>query len=309
MDCPPWLWKILLERYWPEEFLDSRVSEGLTWFEKQKPDLSPSDASPIFIFAAGWRSGSTLLQRLLNSHPRVMIWGESYEYSFLLYHLSAPLGGLSKKPLDLDFLSPHMPRMPNELASLLTTQWIANLTPPIADLKQAHLAYLNTLFGTRAIEGQRPRWGLKMVRATATIAHYLRWLYPKAKILYLFRNPYASFRSYLNASKLGWYLYYPRYRVNGVVPFIVHWRHCMNTFLATYQPLDAFLVRFESLTDRQLLGPLQEYLNLELDPATLDLKVDMKHETTRNLTSSHRLMIRFIAGDMAKRYGYTAEDV
>src|SRR5437588_10924263 len=33
-------------------------------------------ASPILVFASGQRCGSTLVQRLLTSHPEVMIWGE-----------------------------------------------------------------------------------------------------------------------------------------------------------------------------------------------------------------------------------------
>ena len=33
--------------------------------------------NPVFIFSAGWRTGSTLLQRLLNSHPEILVWGEN----------------------------------------------------------------------------------------------------------------------------------------------------------------------------------------------------------------------------------------
>ena len=34
---------------------------------------------PIFLLSAGWRSGSTLLQRLMMSDSRVLIWGEPYD--------------------------------------------------------------------------------------------------------------------------------------------------------------------------------------------------------------------------------------
>jgi hypothetical protein len=307
MECPSWLWNILLRRNWPKEFLHTDVVRGIDWCEKNQTNLPVSDESPIFIFAAGWRSGSTLLQRLLNSNRDVLVWGEAYEFSFLLHHLAAPLAGLTKTPFDLTFLSRHLSRMPGELASVLTTKWIANLTPPVADLKRAHLAYLSTLFSTSTMAAKRPRWGLKFVRGDAAIASYLRWLYPKAKILYLFRSPYASYRSYLNAAADGWYLYYPRYRVDGVVPFAVHWRHCMENFMASHQQVNAFLLSFESLTEGRILGPLQEYLNFEVDPETLDRKVDMQAEKLIDLKGSDRLMIRFIAGDMAKRHGYTAK--
>jgi len=305
MDCPPWLWRMLLRRYWPPEFLHAGVAQGIAWCEQNQFDLPRSEDEPIFIFAAGWRSGSTLLQRLLNSHPEVFIWGEPYEHSLLLYHLSSTLAGLTKEPLDLNFLPRNLTRMPGELASSLTTKWIAVLTPPVADLKRAQLAYLQALFGARAGEAGRPRWGLKLVRATATIARYLRWLYPKAKMLYLFRSPYAAFQSYKNATKGDWYLYYPTHPVKGVLPFVVHWRYCMNTFLASHREVGALLVPYESLLDRQALGPLQEYLGFQLDPGVLDLKVDIKHEKTRTLTKTERTTIGFIAGDAARRFGYT----
>lgn len=35
---------------------------------------------PVFVLASGHRTGSTLLQRLLNSCPRLMVWGEHLAY-------------------------------------------------------------------------------------------------------------------------------------------------------------------------------------------------------------------------------------
>src|ERR1041385_4274275 len=35
---------------------------------------------PIFLLASGHRCGSTLVQRLLNSHPDILIWGEQNDY-------------------------------------------------------------------------------------------------------------------------------------------------------------------------------------------------------------------------------------
>jgi hypothetical protein len=36
---------------------------------------------PLFILSAGWRSGSTLLQRMLIGNEQLMIWGEPYHRS------------------------------------------------------------------------------------------------------------------------------------------------------------------------------------------------------------------------------------
>ena len=50
--------------------------------------LRDSNAQPIFIFAAIWRSGSTLLQRLLCSDPSLILWGEPYTDTDLLPRLA-----------------------------------------------------------------------------------------------------------------------------------------------------------------------------------------------------------------------------
>src|SRR5258708_2685540 len=34
------------------------------------------DECPIFLLATGWRSGSTLLQRIVSTDPNVLLWGE-----------------------------------------------------------------------------------------------------------------------------------------------------------------------------------------------------------------------------------------
>lgn len=37
--------------------------------------------NPVFILSAGWRSGSTLLHRMIMADEKVMIWGEPYAHS------------------------------------------------------------------------------------------------------------------------------------------------------------------------------------------------------------------------------------
>lgn len=44
---------------------------------------------PVFVLSAGWRSGSTLLQRMLM--PECFIWGEPYGHACLLQSLADPL--------------------------------------------------------------------------------------------------------------------------------------------------------------------------------------------------------------------------
>jgi hypothetical protein len=311
LNCSPRLWQALLKQFWPTEFLGLNIAEGLAQILKDHSNLPNSEESPVFILSAGWRSGSTLLQRLINSNAEVLVWGEAYEDFFLIYHMLAPIVRLTKKPLYLDFVPEKSIYPPDQVAHALTTKWIANLSPSVACLKAANLAYFDTLFKPTATKIGRPRWGLKMVRASALVATYLKWLYPNAKLVYLFRNPYDAYRSYAESTKIPWYLYYPTHPINGVIPFVVHWRHCMEGMLHSFNELDAFMISYESLTDQHSIVQLQEYLQLELDPRVVNLNVDIKRSSVsdnkRRLTSLERAAIRFIAGDIAVKQGYLGE--
>ena len=311
MTCPPWLWTSLLTIYSPPPLHDRRVSAGLDAFVAQFPHLPVSDEAPIFIFSAGWRSGSTLLQRLLNTHPDVMVWGEAYENTFLFHHLAAPFAGFTKVPLDFLFRSDHISDAagPDDLTHSLTKAWIANLSPDPAELKLANLSFIEKLFKTYPSENNRSRWGIKLVSGTETLAKYLRWLYPKCKLLYLVRSPYASFSSYMSCTKDGtepWYLHFPDYPVKHVVSFVTHWRRCAEGFLNSYQELDALLVSYEALIDGSMLEPLQQYLDLRLDDSVLASHVDFPQtwRTKREVTKIERRVIRFICGDVARQLGY-----
>ena len=50
---------------------------------------SPSTDEPVFVLAAGWRSGSTLLQRMLMRH--CLVWGEPFGRAMLIDSLAQPL--------------------------------------------------------------------------------------------------------------------------------------------------------------------------------------------------------------------------
>ncbi|MFP5260342.1 MAG: sulfotransferase [Blastocatellia bacterium] len=311
MRCPQWMWKSLLKRHWPAEFLSSIAGEGLEALIAQHGDLGDSAESPIFLFSAGWRSGSTLLQRLLNSNPDVMVWGEAYEHSLMLYHLSAPLSEFTM-PRNIAAILPEEARISSTgLSEILTHKFIATLTPPAAALKRAHRAHLETLFREWAFARGRTQWGIKMVRGTAVIARYLRWLYPKARLLFLYRNPYSSFRSYINHTEDGcrpWYLYYPSHQVRGATPFAVHWRHCVEGFLASHRELNAFLISYESLTSGERFDALQDYLGFRIDSGILEVRADLSGAPPkmRRLTTTERTLIHLIAGGAASKLGYSS---
>ena len=67
----------------------SVLSSPAQVFEEEFPE------SPIFLLAAGWRSGSTLLQRILVTDPSVLLWGEPFGEMALASGLATLLCRLS----------------------------------------------------------------------------------------------------------------------------------------------------------------------------------------------------------------------
>src|SRR5882724_2553786 len=95
------------------------------------------DTVPLLVLAAGQRCGSTLVQRLLCSHPRVRIWGE--HVGQLRPLLSA--GQRLRRWTETNGMAGR-----NELAASGYQGFIANLTPERRDIDAACVSFIETLF-------------------------------------------------------------------------------------------------------------------------------------------------------------------
>src|SRR3954451_10754437 len=96
-----------------------RLSTGL-------PGPADQD-SPIFVLGSGWRTGSTLVQRMINATPGTLIWGEPYSEGALVQRLAESIA----------FLDPENGRfngriLPDDAEPPGGDEWTANLTPPLA---------------------------------------------------------------------------------------------------------------------------------------------------------------------------------
>lgn len=126
--------------------------EGLAALAKRAPSKGVDD-SPIFIFSAGWRSGSTMLQRMLCSDNATLIWGEPYDLCEIIQTLARlPRPVTQDWPPEEFFLRG---RDPNNLAS----SWIANLYPSLPDLRESLKAMLWRLFAEPTRASGAARWG------------------------------------------------------------------------------------------------------------------------------------------------------
>ncbi|MDQ2962966.1 MAG: sulfotransferase [Pseudomonadota bacterium] len=150
------------------------------------PALEPA-GPPVFVLAAGGRTGSTLMQRLLISTGEIMIWGE--HGGLLLDAVERIVYGIR------DWIDSAGGRQLAKFAQQGWNSFIPNLNPPHeAFLEGARAALWQSLAVPAAGLGY-PRWGFKEIRYDAAAVNLLKTLFPDAAIVVLVRHPEAALRS------------------------------------------------------------------------------------------------------------------
>lgn len=289
----------------PEIRSSDKLHNALTAIATRWPESSgrpPDTEKPIFIFSAGWRSGSTLLQRLVMSRAQAIVWGEPLGDTATIVRLAHSL-----EIIGHDWPPQHF--FPGDgNASSLAGEWIANLTPDITHLREAHRSFFLTWLRDAAKNDYGiARWGLKEVRLTMDHARYLHWLFPEAKFLFICRNPLDAFKSWKGNR---WRSPWPGYYRNSALAFARHWSQLVSGFLAGHGEVGGMLIRYEDLAAGRIdLDRLADYLEFDsLDPAPLARKIDTPTNKPppqkRALSILDRLVMTHICGPLMKQLDY-----
>ena len=245
------------------------IATGLAELSKLCGERSGQEGeSPIFLLCAGWRSGSTLLQRLIMSDPAVMLWGEPYDECGVIQALAGTLKAFRGGWPPPEYYYDGRPR------EQLTGDWIANLFPSADALRQGHRMFFETVFAVPARQAGAKRWGIKEVRLNAEHAHYLHWLFPKARFVFLLRNPLDAYRSYCRYGR-NWYDTWPDRPVFTPTAFGTHWRELAEGFVRDAPKLNALVIRYEDLIGptQQVVAKIEQHLDVRLDASVIGKKV------------------------------------
>jgi hypothetical protein len=257
-------------------------------------------AAPIFLLSAGWRSGSTLLQRLIMSDKGVLIWGEPYDECGPIQAMANTLKAFRPGWPPAEYYYDGTP--PGQL----TGSWVANLFPAPDALWHAHRQFHDALFDAPAIRAGATRWGIKEVRLGIEHAHYLRWLYPNARFVLLYRNPLDAYRSYCRYGR-SWYDTFPDKPMFTPTAFGMHWRHLIEGYLDGAASIGAMLVRYEDLIGpTPPLAELDAYLGIQTSHGVLTKKVGSSERggEKAQVNTLERWLLKRAVGPVAARLGY-----
>lgn len=187
----------------------------------------------IVISAAVHRSGSTLLQRIVNSRKGNLIWGEHQGV------LTDFLDIFKKvRHYSMDYRGE---RQTYFAGGENPNTWIATITPEHEYVERAMVesarAFLDSLYAQ--YRDTHDRIGFKEVRYGEHELRLLRKCYPRAEFLLLVRHPAATWRSLVNCR--GWYK-------EDAAATADRWSRNVSGYLsfAEKDPL-AHLIRYEDL--------------------------------------------------------------
>lgn len=286
-----------IKRGWDDRGLSAELTRSASSLLQDASASPPIGAPPVFVLGATWRSGSTLLQRLMLSSDDVLLWGEPWNRCDLIQSLRESL-----KPIDDEWPRPGHRIDELDTDVRLADHMVADLYPSTADLIASHRALFERLYGEPARARGYARWGFKETRLGAEDARYLHMLFPEARIVMLYRDPYASWSSYLALRGNG-HERWPDKPVVSPAQFGSMWRRHVQGFLDYPSELPHMVVPYESLfDDAEMVEELGAFCGVVPDLSVLSNKVGRSHNKRMSDASTRRIARE--VGELAERLGY-----
>jgi hypothetical protein len=223
----------------------------------EAPDVTEQ---PVFLLATGWRTGSTLMQRILMTDPRLLLWGEPLGRMALIPRVTEAVCALCQEwPKPDHWIDHHEGELP--------TSWVANLFPPLSDLRCGLRQWLNHWLGAPARERGFQRWGLKEVRLAAADAYVLRWLFPGARFVILVRHPCDAYRSAIRSfPQLRLWYRWPDRAVDSIEAYARHWNRLARSWLDLPEDFGHTVLKYEDVVQGEVdFRAMERLLGLKLE--------------------------------------------
>jgi hypothetical protein len=272
------------------------LREAIAAVEARPGGSDPPSDEPLFLLSAGWRSGSTLVQRLVNSRRSWFLWGEPYSRADLVPRLADSLRPVTESwPREDDLL--------HDAAGDIEDRWTANLHPGLDRLLESHRALLRTLCAPPAGTPAGSGWGFKEVRLSGEHALYLHLLFPRAKFVFLVRDPRDAYASY--KTWRSWYVRWPEEQVRTAWGYGGLWRGLAGSFLAAKAAVDGIVIRYEDLVPGgPAIAALEGLLGTPVDERVLGSRITGSDRGPTPLSALERGIVERRTASIARRLGY-----
>jgi len=144
----------------------------------------------VFIAGTGPRTGTTLVQRIVNAHPEAWIWGEigGYAIGERLWAESWDSLNSFRDAFRMRDQELYKKRFHGDH---LTSDWVGGMVPAYGVAQAAYIAFFRNLLKMDRI------WGFKAI--SCFHLNLMRILFPDAKIIIMTRPPLDQYRSYRTA--------------------------------------------------------------------------------------------------------------
>ncbi|MCX7018637.1 MAG: sulfotransferase [bacterium] len=286
------------------------------------PNLSviqPEAISPVYVVGVA-RSGTTLIQQMLDHHPSLAFPWESHFIEVI--HKKLPCFGDLSVPENRHKLILAMERYQKiAFGEMAGSEWIPGLVAAAGELAQAappsYAGVIATVYDFHARQRNRPRWGDKTPGYVNCLPLIIE-LFPKAKIIHMIRDGRDVAVSLMSLS-LGPHTAYMS---------AVRWKQWVRHGLASAElhPDSIFQLRYEDLTEdpERYLRDVCAFIGEDYVPEMLEFHRDAKKRVPQGihaminvpanksrhnrwkteLTPTQVRIIEAVAGDLLEQLGY-----
>lgn len=269
---------------------------------KFKKDFS----SPLFLLGSG-RSGTTLLQRILNSHEDICIWGE--HGGFLSSVAEAYIMSYDKVTVEHLIKPNKEEKSIKEAKQILKnpTRWIAwqNWFGRKSIIKNFR-NFVESFFNPNKLNTRY--WGFKEIRYgfRDKFLGFAREVFPEAKFIFIIRNPIDVLASQIVSFRNG--------NKDDLIKRCYDWVMQTENFLRFKKnfPNRVFLIKFEDLVKNpeDTLYNLFDFLNLKVSQKQFEVillkegRGESKKKLNNIFTEEELRDIKDIVGSIASEIGY-----
>ena len=265
-------------------------------------EVEEEAGAPVFVLSVCWRTGSTLLQRLLID-AGILVWGEAggaldaLEDAYERYRQMLGEGGERFRHGYGGNGARQYARFREDTAKG-AHEWVACMNPPEGEIRAALRQALESIYAAPARRLGYARWGIKEVQSGARAARWLCSLFPGARVIVLARNPLDTLRSIKRRRWMD--------RADTPRPWELYARHWSRLATELRALPGALAVRYEDLVeDPSVAAAIGEHVEADIDFGLIRRsRADWKAAHGEDLTWREVRAIRRITREAAAGWGY-----